>query len=204
MAETPDVSLDHLWKEYSAVFRDFDDLTLARWLCQTLGQLEARAWRLSHPLIGAYRLGAQVADERQIWHKRLATPPQAYWQSECCGAPILPLFTRDITETGLICQHCGDTCIPFDEIPNDIRREVKDWSAQYAPIHAVAHWDDGQRKKAGNYEAKFEFAATQAEQLLSLAGAKILPRFLDTYPAVVWEDQDECLEVQPEDIKYSA
>jgi hypothetical protein len=134
----------------------------------------------------------------------MATPPQAYWQAECCGAPIHPLFTRDVTETGLICQHCGDTCVAFDDIPEEIRNEIKEWSAQYAPIHAVAHWDDAQRRKAGNYEAKYEFAATQAEHFLGLVGTKIMPKFLETYPAVVWEDQDECLEVQPEDIKYSA
>jgi hypothetical protein len=33
-----DSPLDQLWKEYSLVFREFDDLTLARWLAQTLGQ----------------------------------------------------------------------------------------------------------------------------------------------------------------------
>ena len=36
---TADAPLDLLWKEYSLGFRDFDDLTLARWLAQTLGQL---------------------------------------------------------------------------------------------------------------------------------------------------------------------
>ena len=35
MAESP---LDQLWKEYSRAFEDFDNLTLARWLAQTLGQ----------------------------------------------------------------------------------------------------------------------------------------------------------------------
>ena len=75
MSESP---FDRLWREYSAVFRDFDDLTLARWLAQTLGQLQGRAWRLSHPLLGAYRLAAQLAHDRQIWHKRLATTPHSY------------------------------------------------------------------------------------------------------------------------------
>ena len=28
--------LDALWLEYARVFRDWDDLTLARWLAQTL------------------------------------------------------------------------------------------------------------------------------------------------------------------------
>src|SRR5438874_11757091 len=86
MSLNPEVPLDLLWKEYSAVFREFDDLTLARWLAQTLGQLEGKAWRLSHPLLGAYRLGAQLGHERQIWFKRLATPPAAYPESTCCRA----------------------------------------------------------------------------------------------------------------------
>ena len=65
MATEPESPLDKLWKEYGRVFHDFDDLTLARWLAQTLGQLEGRAWRLSHPLLGAYRLAAQIAHDRQ-------------------------------------------------------------------------------------------------------------------------------------------
>ena len=119
MGSTSESPLDRLWKEYSAVFRDFDDHTLARWLCQTLGQLEGKAWRLSHPLLGAYRLAAQLAHERQIWLKRLTLPPATYAESSCCRAPLLPLFTRDVLDAGLICQHCGDTCVPFDEIPPD-------------------------------------------------------------------------------------
>ena len=67
MATNPESPLDLLWKEYSLVFRDFDDMTLARWMAQTLGQLEGRAWRLSHPLLGAYRLAAQAAHDRQVW-----------------------------------------------------------------------------------------------------------------------------------------
>jgi len=77
MAFESDAPLDLLWKEYSVAFKDFDDLTLARWLAQTLGQLEGKVWRSSHPLVGAYRLAAQLGHERQVWHKRLATPPAA-------------------------------------------------------------------------------------------------------------------------------
>ncbi|HEY2082592.1 MAG TPA: hypothetical protein VGI88_07380, partial [Verrucomicrobiae bacterium] len=105
MATESDSPFDQLLKEYSLVFREFDDLTLARWLAQTLGQLQGKVWRSTHPLLGAYRLGAQVGHERQIWFKRLATPPQAYLESPCCRAPTLPLLTRDVRETGLICQH---------------------------------------------------------------------------------------------------
>ena len=119
MPTESDSPLDQLWNEYGLAFREFDDLTLARWLAQTLGQLSGKAWRWSHPLIGAYRLAAQIAHDRQIWFKRLATPPAAYLESACCRAPMLPLLTRDIRDTGLICQHCSDTLVAFDEIPEE-------------------------------------------------------------------------------------
>src|SRR5205807_5302216 len=151
MANNPDSALDLLWKEYSLVFRDFDDHSLGRWLAQTLGQLQGRAWRQSHPLLGAYRLAAQLAHERQIWLKRLAAPPPAYPESACCRAPMLPLLTRDVHEAGLICQHCSDTLAPFEELPEALREELGRWASQYAPVHAVAHWDDRQRKSGGDY-----------------------------------------------------
>src|SRR5438093_2643386 len=196
----PESPLDKLWQEYSRVFHHFDDLTLARWLAQTLGQLEGRAWRLSHPLLGAYRLGAQVAHDRQIWLKRLATPPAAYVEAPCCRAPLLPLLTRDVSESGLVCQHCSGTAIPFDEIPAPLQPTIKAWADEYGPVHAVAHWEDRQRKSAGDYDRAYENAANQAERLLARAATEIAPKFLDCYPALVWEDQDECLEVRPEDI----
>lgn len=195
-----DSPLDLLWKEYSVVFRDLDDATLARWLAQTLGQLEGRAWRQSHPLLGAYRLAAQLAHEKQIWLKRLATVPAAYSQSPCCRAPALPLLTRDVRESGLVCQHCGDTLVPFEEIPSPLRGELQAWAQQYGPVHAVAHWDDRQRKSAGDYDHAAENAAEEAERLLAHAGRALAVKLLEVYPAVVWEDQDECLEVRPEDV----
>ncbi len=200
MANNPESPLDLLWKEYAQVFRDFDDLTLARWLAQTLGQLEGKVWRLSHPLLGAYRIGAQLGNDRHIWFKRLATPPPAYTESPCCRAPLLPLLTRDVRDSGLICQHCNDTLVPFDEIPEPICAELGEWAGLYAPIHSVAHWDDRQRRNAGNYDHAYENAARQAETLLIRAGNQLAPKLLDYYPAIVWEDQDECLEVRPEDI----
>jgi hypothetical protein len=201
MATDPDTPLDLLWKEYSAAFRDFDDLTLGRWLAQTLGQLEGKSWRLSHPLLGAYRLAAQLGHERQIWFKRLATPPPAYPESPCCRAPMLPLLTRDLRDTGLICQHCSDTLVPFDELPESLQSELADWAARYGPVHTVAHWDDRQRKSARDYEHAFDNAAEEAERLLAEAGRTLAPKLLEFYPAVVWEDQDECLEVRPEDVQ---
>ena len=38
--------LDSLWREYRDVFQHWDDLTLARWLSQTLGQFDGRVWRI--------------------------------------------------------------------------------------------------------------------------------------------------------------
>ena len=200
MAIDADSPLDSLWKDYSLGFRDFDDLTLARWLAQTLGQLDGKPWRLSHPLIGAYRLGAQLGHERQIWFKRLANPPPNYAESPCCRAPMLPLLTRDVRDTGLICQHCSDTLVPFDELPAALKPAVELWAEQYSPVHAVAHWDDRQRKSAGDYDRAYENAAKEAEALLARAGSDLAPKLLEFYPAVVWEDQDECLEVRPEDV----
>ena len=201
MATDADAPLDLLWKEYSLGFRDFDDLTLARWLAQTLGQLAGKSWRLSHPLLGAYRLAAQLAHERQIWLQRLVTLPPSYSESPCCRAPMLPLLTRDVHESGLICQHCSETLVPFEDIPAGLQGELEAWSAEYAPIHAVAHWDDRQRKAAGNYDHAYENAAEEAERLLAQAGRQLAPRLLEFHAAVVWEDQDECLEVRPEDVQ---
>jgi hypothetical protein len=193
--------LDSLWSEYRDVFRSWDDLTLARWLAQTLGQFEGRAWRMSHPLMGAYRLAAQLAHDRQIWFKRLATPPIAYCESPCCRAPMLPLLTRDVRESGLICPHCDEPMLPAAELPEEALAGVVQWAEQYAPVHAVAHWDDRQRKDSGDYDRAFENAAREAEVLLARGGTEVAAFLLEHYPAVVWEDQDECLEVRPEDVK---
>jgi hypothetical protein len=89
--------------------------------------------------------------------------------------------------------------LAFDDIPEEIRGELHSWAQQYEPIHAVAHWDDRQRR-AGNYDAAFENAAQQAEKFLAHAGKNLAPRLLNNYAAVIWEDQDECLEVRPEDV----
>ncbi len=202
MALESESSLDALWRQYGNAFRDWDDLTLGRWLAQTLGQLEGRTWRLSHPLVGAYRLAAQVAHEKQIWHKRVVSIPAGYTESACCRAPFLPLLTRDVHTEGLICQHCNEILVPAAELPENIRLELDFWANEYAPVHAVAHWDDRQRKSAGNYDAAYEQAAQMAEKMLIQAGQAIAPRLLEHYAAAIWEDQDECLEVRPEDVRW--
>ena len=202
MAEYSDADspLDHLWDEYAVAFRDFDDLTLARWMSQTLAQLEGRVWRLSHPLFGSYRLAANAARERHITLRSVVTLPANYPAANCCGAPLLPLLTRDVLESGLICQHCNETAIALDDLPADLASAVRTWAEEYAPIHQVAHWDDRQRKSAKNYDRAYEDAAQQVEKLLAKVGTQVAPKFLDHYPTIIWEDQDECLEVRPEDV----
>jgi len=44
----------------------------------------------------------------------------------------------------------------------------------------------------------YENAAKAAEKLLSTCGRELAPKLLDAYAAIIWEDQDECLEVRPE------
>ena len=191
--------IDKLWKEYTEVFRRCDDLSLGRWLSQTLSQLEGGVWRASHPLVATFRLAATVGQDRQIWTKRLASV-QSYPESECCRSPLLPLFTRDVVTTGLLCQHCGETAIQFADIPEPLRAQIKKWSDNYGSVHAVAHWDEAEQHAVADYEEECENAAQRAEKLLLQARSRILPRMLEFYPAIIWEDQDECLEVGPEDI----
>lgn len=201
MAHDPENPLDDLWREYSGVFRKFDDLTLARWLAQTLGQLEGQGWRLSHPLVAACRLAGQVAHDRQIWNQRLVSTPSAYPESPCCRAPMVPLLSRDVLENGLVCLHCNATAVPFEDIPSDLHPLIRSWAEEYGPVHAVAHWDEKQQKRSGDYERAYEDAAAKAETLLAFAGHQIVPKLIEVYATVVWEDHDECLEVRPEDVK---
>ena len=91
--------------------------------------------------------------------------------------------------------------MPFDELSPEFRALAEPWAKNYDPVHAVAHWDDRQRKRGGNYDDACESAAQQAEQLLAIAGRELTPKLLDSYAAVIWEDQDECLEVRPEDVR---
>ncbi len=193
-------AINELWEEYKAPFLEFDDISLARWLSQTLSQMEGKVWRMSHPLVSAYRAAAEIGNERDIWNKRLATFPHAFPPAECCRAPLLPLFTRDIINSGLVCQHCGGTAVEFDDIPKPIRAKIEEWADDYANVHAIAHYDESQMRSVTNYDETFEKAATDAEKYLRAAALELLPQFLEYYPAILWEDQDECLEVEPKDI----
>jgi hypothetical protein len=191
---------DRIWREYGQAFRAFDDLTLARWCSQTLGQLHGKAWRMSHPLVASLRLAAQVAHERSLWQQRLVNVPAGYPVAECCGAPLLPYLTRDVAEHGLCCIHCNETAMPLARLPKEVLAPLVAWSRKYAPIHEVAHWDDT-RTRQPDYERRLEEAAMQAEELLAQLSEDIVPLLLESVPAILWEDQDECLEVRPEDIE---
>ncbi len=194
---------DRLWREYGRVFEQWDDLTLGRWVVQTLCQFRGQAWRLSHPLLGAYRLASQVANSREMWQKRLITIPNDYRSSQCCVAPLLPQFNRDVLDAGLLCEHCGETAVYFDELPSELQAPVKDWATRYDRVHAIAHWSERKVSEADDYPRLLEDAAKTAERLLHQMATEILPAFLPHFTAVVWEDQDECLDVQPEDIEIA-
>ena len=198
MAHEPDAP-EKLWQSYASVFRSFDDLTLARWMAQTLGQLQGGLWRLSHPLVASYRLAAQVGHERQVWHQRMVSVPADYRQVECCRAPLLPMVTRDLLDNGLICIHCNGTAVELDDL-GQYQNSLKRWAKEYQPIHEVAHWDDTKRQGKGSYEQSYEQAADEAEKRLAQLGQDLSSPLLELYPAVIWEDQDECLQVRPEDI----
>jgi len=105
-----------------------------------------------------------------------------------------------VLDTGLLCQHCSETLVAPEDLPEDLQDAVRRWATEYAPVHAVAHWEEDQRKSEAAYDQACEEAAERAEQLLAEAGFELMPRFLEHYPAIIWEDHDECLEVRPDDI----
>jgi hypothetical protein len=90
--------------------------------------------------------------------------------------------------------------VPFEEVSDALRPRFERWAEQYEEVHQVAHWDDKQRRKSKDYDAAFEDAAQDAEKLLIEAATELMPPLLESYAAVIWEDQDECLEVRPEDV----
>ena len=104
---------------------------------------------MSHRHFSAYRAPAELGNDRDIWHKRIATVPPGFTLAECCGAPLLPLFTRDVLNTGLLCQHCGATAVEFDDIAKALREKIEPWAEEYANTHAVAHYDEGYKQPGG-------------------------------------------------------
>jgi hypothetical protein len=97
--------------------------------------------------------------------------------------------------------HCNETAVPLDDLPDDLQPLIRSWAEEYGPVHAVAHYDEAQQKRLADYDRAMEDAATKAETLLAFAAHQLVPKLLEVYPAVVWEDNDECLQVAPQDIK---
>jgi len=188
-----------VWAEYAEAFQDLDDLTLARWMAQTLSQLKGKVWRSSHPLLGTYRLAAEVSQKRQIWLKRLVKMPAGFREAPCCRSPLLPLVTRDATE-GLFCTHCGGIAEPFQDLDPDLGKVLSKWLEEYEVVHEVAHWSEDERANLHGYEDKLKESTDRARSLLRELRYIILPGFLEVYPAVVWQDSDECLDIGPEQI----
>ena len=149
MAREENSKHDQLWMGYSQVFLEMDDLSLARWMAQTLGQLSGHAWRLSHPLLQTYELAAHTAHDRQIWLKGMAIIPAEYSAAECCRAPLLPVLSRDVFDVGLVCKHCGETCVKLDDLPGEMMQVFDTWSTCYDKAHSVAHWEDDGRLPTG-------------------------------------------------------
>lgn len=191
--------LQKLWKEYAEPFVSFDDLTLGRWLSQTLAQLHGQSWRMSHPLVNSFRIAAHIAHERQIWLKHLVNTPANFPLADCCRAPLFPVFGREVMSSGLICIHCEDTTIAFDDLPKAPQKLISDWASEYGQIHDVAHWDEAQQARVIDYGLELEKARAKATVLLKAIPEKLLPGLLDHFPAVAWDDHDECLELTPED-----
>jgi hypothetical protein len=188
---------EHLWKEYSHPFCDMDDLTLGRWLSQTLSQFQDRTWRLSHPLVNSYRIAAKVAHDRQLWLKRLANFPPKLRTADCCRAAAVPVFTRDVAESGLICFHCQETLLPLEELT--LEKEIRSWAERYQEAHSVAHREE--KEQGSNYSQEFSTAKTTVQRLFREAQEKFFSSLQEDFSILVWEDQDECLQVMPEDIR---
>ncbi len=162
-----------------ASFESWDNLTLARWLAQTLGQLEAAPGgsriRSSARIASARKIG----HDRSVWLQRLATPPAAYAESPCCRAPFLPLLTRDVRAEGLICQHCNEILVPFDEIPAELREPRGRMGANNTNPSTPSR--TGTTASAGAWGITMTLLKTprkQAEQLLAVAGRELAPKML--------------------------
>jgi hypothetical protein len=192
--------LQSLWEEYRKPINAYDDPTLARWIAQTLGQLKGQVWRLSHPLVGLHRLLATTAHKRSLRVARMAQVPHEFPRCPHCDSPLLPLITRDVLDDGLVCETCGGSAVAFSELPSEIQPALREWAEAYARIHAVAHWEERERAVHGDYEKAYQQAAEQVEDMLMVLSRDILPTLLESYPALVWEDHDECLDVRPDDI----
>jgi hypothetical protein len=189
-----------LWQEHARTLRSWDDLSLARWLNQTLGQLYEHCWRASHPLVVAYRLGATVANQRDLWNRRTFSLNTNYPSASCCGAPTIPFISFEVCSHGLYCSCCGDILLTVEDLSPSLAVSFRKWGSSYERLHQVAHWTDEERRRCGDYDKALDQAADQASPLLARLGYQLSPKALSIYPAIFWEDADNCLDIIPEDV----
>jgi hypothetical protein len=189
-----------LWSEHARALKSWDDLLLARWLNQNLTQLEEHCWRASHPIVVAYRLGATVAHQRDLWNRRTFTLNPHYQRAACCNGPSIPFVSFEVSAYGFYCSCCGEVLRRIDDFPSDIAESFNKWGVAYDQFHHIAHWDETERAKCKNFETEVDQAAEKATPLLSQLGYKLAPKLLLQFPAVIWEDSDACLDIIPEDL----
>ena len=188
-----------LWEEHTRALRSWDDLSLVRWLNQTLGQLYERCWRASHPLVIVYRLGATVAHQRDLWNRRTFSFHHHYQRTSCCGAPVIPFISFEVCSHGIYCSCCGEVLNTLDDLPSDLAMNFREWSKEYEVIHQVAHWTDAERKHCGDYDQALDHACEKALPMLARLGYQLAPSLLTLFSTMFWEDADHCLDVIPED-----
>ena len=119
MAFESDSPLDSLWKEYGRAFQDWDDLTLgAGWRKRSASSKAGR---------GGFRTRSSARTGSRRNSRTTGRSGSSGWprrrrlmrNRRAAARPFLPLLTRDVRESGLICQHCNETLVPFDEISAD-------------------------------------------------------------------------------------
>ncbi len=200
MQEESDHRLDHLWEEHRKWLDDYDDLTLVRMRSQILSQMCGGVWRLSHPLVGMHRLVSRTLNKRGTHIQWIQSIPSGYTEAACCGAPLVPLITRDLVEGGIYCEACGQTALHLADLPPEVSFSFRRWAESYATVHDVAHMSEEEVATAKDYEADFQAAAEQAEDELMFLGTTILPHCVSAFSCIVWQDHDECLRIWPEDL----
>ena len=114
---------------------------------------------------------------------------------------MLPLLSARCPGIGSYLPALHETLVAFDEIPEPIEDECGKWAAQYAPVHAVAHWEDSQRK-TGNYDQAYDVAADEAERLLGVVARDIMPKFLDHYAAACGKTRTNAFPCSPRTSSY--
>ena len=202
MATNADAPLDLLWKEYSLGFRDFDDLTLA-----TLAGPNARpACRQD--------LAAFASAARRLPPGRAVGPraPDLAQAPGCDPARLLRIALLPRADVAVADARRARGGLDLPALQRDAR------PVRGNPRRACkAIWRTGPRVTPRSTRSPTGTIASAKPPATTTtptkppprkpngcsreAGRQLAPRLLEFYPAAVWEDQDECLEVRPEDVR---